>query len=102
MLKLGSSKPWQDAMEAMTGQRDVLATPLLNYFEPLRVWLEAKNKENGEYIGWDLPADVEKKRDPVINKAKARSQPQIKKKEANKIVGSAFPNAFHTLRKIRL
>jgi Angiotensin-converting enzyme len=41
-----------DAMEAMTGQRDVLATPLLNYFEPLRVWLEAKNAENNEFIGW--------------------------------------------------
>ena len=53
MLRLGASKPWQDAMEAMTGQRDVLATPLLNYFEPLRVWLEAKNKENGDYVGWD-------------------------------------------------
>ena len=39
-------------MEAMTGQRDVLATPLLNYFEPLRVWLEAKNAENNEFIGW--------------------------------------------------
>jgi hypothetical protein len=45
-----------DAMEAMTGQRDVLATPLLNYFEPLRVWLEAKNAENNEFIGWESPA----------------------------------------------
>ena len=55
MLKMGASKPWQDAMEALTGQREVLATPLLNYFEPLRVWLEQKNAETGEYIGWDIP-----------------------------------------------
>lgn len=55
MLKLGSSLPWQDAMEVLTGQREVLATPLLNYFEPLRIWLEKKNRENGEFIGWDIP-----------------------------------------------
>ena len=54
MLKLGSSKPWFDAMEAMTGQRDVLASPLLNYFEPLRVWLEAENAKNNEFIGWEV------------------------------------------------
>nr|CAH0112907.1 unnamed protein product [Daphnia galeata] len=59
MLKLGASKPWQDAMEAMTGQRDVLASPLLNYFEPLMAWLEAENAKNGEYIGWDLPSTYE-------------------------------------------
>jgi len=55
---MGASKPWQDAMEALTGQREVLATPLLNYFEPLRVWLEQKNAETGEYIGWDIPSPV--------------------------------------------
>ena len=58
MLKLGASKQWQDAMEALTGQRDVLATPLLNYFEPLRVWLEQENARSGEYIGWDIPPKV--------------------------------------------
>ena len=42
-------------METLTGQREVLATPLLNYFEPLRIWLEKKNQENGEFIGWHIP-----------------------------------------------
>ena len=51
---MGYSVPWQDAMEAMTGQRDILATPLLNYFEPLRVWLEAENAKNGDMIGWEM------------------------------------------------
>jgi len=58
MLKLGSSRPWQDAMETLTGQRQVLATPLLNYFEPLRIWLEKKNKENEEFIGWNVTPPV--------------------------------------------
>lgn len=55
MLQLGSSLPWQDAMETLTGQKEVLASPLLNYFEPLRIWLEKKNQENGEFIGWHIP-----------------------------------------------
>lgn len=55
---MNESIPWQDAMEVLTGHRDFVATPLLNYFEPLRVWLEGKNAENNEYIGWDLPITV--------------------------------------------
>ncbi|KAK2706936.1 hypothetical protein QYM36_014833 [Artemia franciscana] len=52
MLSMGSSQPWQDAMEAITGQRDIKVDAIKNYFEPLRVWLEAKNIENNELIGW--------------------------------------------------
>ncbi len=105
-MKLGASKPWQDAMEAMTGQRDVLATPLLNYFEPLRVWLEAKNAENGDYIGWDVPTSMTK--EPVINRAKAitnlvKPSPKKINKETGKVLNArAFVDALHSLRKIRL
>ncbi len=75
MLKMGASKPWQDAMEALTGQREVLATPLLNYFEPLRVWLEQKNAETNEYIGWDIPAPViSANSDAPINNNKEQQQ----------------------------
>lgn len=104
MLQLGASKPWQDAMEAMTGQRDVLATPLLNYFEPLRVWLEAENAKNGEYIGWDIPAT--KAESPVIiekvveAKKEASSSPLINK-EAAKYLAPIFEEALHSLRNIR-
>ena len=104
MLRLGASKPWQDAMEAMTGQRDVLATPLLNYFEPLRVWLEAKNKENGDYVGWDLPADMKKEpvAAPKVNRiVKDEAAPKISKETA-KILAPIFTEALHTLQKIRL
>lgn len=52
---MGSSRPWPDAMEALTGQREMSTKPLLNYFKPLQDWLEKENKLNGELIGW-LPS----------------------------------------------
>ncbi|KAF7991815.1 hypothetical protein HCN44_010616 [Aphidius gifuensis] len=52
MLSLGSSVPWQDAMEKITGQRQMDASGLLEYFKPLSDMLEAENLKNNEYIGW--------------------------------------------------
>ena len=56
MLSMGSSKPWPDAMETLTGQREMSAQPLLNYFRPLQEWLEKENARNGELIGWKIPS----------------------------------------------
>jgi peptidyl-dipeptidase A len=50
MLALGASKPWPDALEVLTGERQVQASALLDYFAPLRAWLKEKNK--GERCGW--------------------------------------------------
>jgi peptidyl-dipeptidase A len=50
MLALGASKPWPDALEALTGERDIQASALLDYFAPLRAWLKDRNK--GEKCGW--------------------------------------------------
>ncbi|XP_054280631.1 angiotensin-converting enzyme-like isoform X2 [Macrosteles quadrilineatus] len=52
MLQLGSSKHWQDAFEAITGQRNMDAGPLLEYFQPLHDWLINENNRTGEEIGW--------------------------------------------------
>ncbi|XP_053978469.1 angiotensin-converting enzyme-like [Hylaeus anthracinus] len=52
MLELGSSKPWQDAMEKITGQRNMDTAGLLEYFKPLIDWLTEENKKTNEYIGW--------------------------------------------------
>ncbi|XP_066583828.1 angiotensin-converting enzyme-like [Prorops nasuta] len=52
MLQLGSSKPWQDAMKKITGQRKMDASGLLEYFKPLQDWLTKENKKTHEYIGW--------------------------------------------------
>ncbi|XP_037038832.1 angiotensin-converting enzyme-like [Bradysia coprophila] len=54
MLSLGSSKPWPDAMEVLTGNRKMEATAILEYFAPLYEWLVKTNTENGVEIGWDL------------------------------------------------
>jgi peptidyl-dipeptidase A len=50
MLSLGLSKPWPDALEAITGQRQMDATAVLDYFAPLQKWLDEQNK--GKPLGW--------------------------------------------------
>jgi peptidyl-dipeptidase A len=50
MLNLGSSRPWPDALEAVTGQREMDATAILDYFAPLQDWLNEQNE--GRQCGW--------------------------------------------------
>ena len=44
MLEMGASRPWPDALEAMTGERQIDATAILDYFAPLKTWLDEQNK----------------------------------------------------------
>jgi peptidyl-dipeptidase A len=50
MLALGAGKPWPDAMEAIGAGRKADAGPLLEYFAPLKKWLDDANK--GKTCGW--------------------------------------------------
>ncbi|ALR21201.1 M2 family metallopeptidase [Sphingobium baderi] len=50
MLEMGASKPWPDALQAFTGQRDISGKALLAYFAPLQKWLQEQNK--GKSCGW--------------------------------------------------
>lgn len=50
MLALGRSRPWPDALEAVTGQRQMDATAILDYFAPLKAWLDEQNA--GRTCGW--------------------------------------------------
>jgi len=50
MLSLGASKPWQEALFELTGQREMDATAILDYFAPLSAWLEKQNQ--GQTCGW--------------------------------------------------
>jgi peptidyl-dipeptidase A len=50
MLSLGASKPWPDALEVMTGERQMDGNALLQYFEPLQSWLKKQNQ--GQKCGW--------------------------------------------------
>ncbi|KAK4882077.1 hypothetical protein RN001_005396 [Aquatica leii] len=54
MLQMGSSRPWREAMEALTGQQNMDASGLLEYFRPLYKWLETENQKNNVYIGWKI------------------------------------------------
>jgi peptidyl-dipeptidase A len=49
-MEMGRSRPWQDALFAMTGQKQMDASAILDYFAPLMKWLEAQNK--GRACGW--------------------------------------------------
>ncbi|XP_072105103.1 angiotensin-converting enzyme isoform X2 [Mobula birostris] len=51
-MKLGSSKPWYEAMKMITGGTRMSAASLLKYFEPLVEWLKTENTNNGEVLGW--------------------------------------------------
>ncbi len=52
MLSLGQSKPWPDALEVLTGQKEMDATALADYFAPLKTWLDEQNKKNNYPVGW--------------------------------------------------
>jgi peptidyl-dipeptidase A len=44
MLAMGASEPWPDALEALTGSRQMDATAILDYFAPLAAWLDEQNR----------------------------------------------------------
>ena len=44
MLEMGSSQPWQKAYKVLTGNEQMNATAVLDYFAPLHSWLKDKNQ----------------------------------------------------------
>ena len=44
MLKLGQSKPWPQALAAFSGEHDIDAGAIIDYFAPLSAWLERQNR----------------------------------------------------------
>ncbi|PKI17402.1 peptidyl-dipeptidase [Colwellia sp. 12G3] len=50
MLEMGSSQPWQQAYKVITGNEQMDASAILDYFAPLHVWL--KNKNQGKQCGF--------------------------------------------------
>lgn len=45
MLALGLSRPWPEALKAMTGEEKMDATAIIDYFAPLKTWLDEENKK---------------------------------------------------------
>jgi peptidyl-dipeptidase A len=52
MLKLGSSRPWQEALEAMTGSKQMDATAIIDYFAPLKKFMDDELAKKGIKTGW--------------------------------------------------
>lgn len=50
MMEMGVSRPWPEALEALTGESSMDATAILDYFAPLKEWLEEQNE--GRTCGW--------------------------------------------------
>jgi peptidyl-dipeptidase A len=50
MLSMGQSRPWPEALETLTGQNQMDATAMLDYFAPLKRWLDEQNR--GDKEGW--------------------------------------------------
>lgn len=50
MLRMGTSAPWPEALYALTGKREMDATAILDYFAPLKKWLDEQNA--GHPVGW--------------------------------------------------
>jgi peptidyl-dipeptidase A len=50
MLSMGQSRPWPEALDALTGSKQMDATAILDYFAPLSKWLDEQLA--GKPVGW--------------------------------------------------
>jgi peptidyl-dipeptidase A len=50
MMKMGSSKPWPEALNAFTGTSKMDGSAIVAYFDPLMVYLKDQNKDR--QCGW--------------------------------------------------
>jgi peptidyl-dipeptidase A len=50
LLAAGAARPWQETLKEFTGQDQMDATAILEYFAPLQKWLDEQNK--GKPVGW--------------------------------------------------
>lgn len=52
MLELGSSQPWPVALKEVTGKDTMDAKAVLDYFAPLKIWLDEQNTAANRQCGW--------------------------------------------------
>jgi len=50
MLAMGATRPWPEALAAISGESAMDPSALVEYFAPLRKWLQEQNK--GQTCGW--------------------------------------------------
>jgi peptidyl-dipeptidase A len=49
-LEMGASRPWPEALDALTGQRQLDASAMADYYAPLKAWLDEQNRD--AKVGW--------------------------------------------------
>jgi peptidyl-dipeptidase A len=52
MLETGASQLWPVTLAQMTGEAHLDARPLIEYFQPLYIWLKQQNAVNRNKPGW--------------------------------------------------
>ncbi|CAF1199950.1 unnamed protein product [Adineta steineri] len=52
MLAMGSSKPWSEILESLTGENKLEPQAMVDFFEPLYKWLKMENLARGYPVGW--------------------------------------------------
>jgi peptidyl-dipeptidase A len=50
-MAMGQSQPWQDAFENITGSRSLSGSSVMNYYKPLKKWLDKQNENR--MCGWE-------------------------------------------------
>jgi len=53
MMKLGASRPWNEALQTLTGEKEMSTAAMREYFKPLENFLQKELEKNGEFIGWE-------------------------------------------------
>ncbi len=56
MLERGASQPWRATLQEMTGEKDIDATAIVDYFQPLMVWLQRQNQGHPVGLGTQTAA----------------------------------------------
>jgi peptidyl-dipeptidase A len=51
MLAAGASRPWAETLEKLTGSKQIDASAIIEYFQPLMGWLKEKNA--GQACTWE-------------------------------------------------
>jgi len=49
-MQAGQSRPWPETLAAFTGEKDIDASAIIDYFAPLNAWLTEQNR--GKTCGW--------------------------------------------------
>ncbi len=52
MLEMGQGRPWPEALAALTGEKQLDASALADYFAPLKAWLDEQNRAEHNPLGW--------------------------------------------------